>query len=295
MKRPAFQFYPADWRKDVELRACSIAARGLWIDMLCIAHECEPYGHLTVNGRPMNAAQISGQVGLTPKECSRLLAELIENGAARQTGDGFIYSKRMVDDEALRNARAEGGKAGSEHGIKGAEHGIKGGRPSTARGVSEPPSKPPFAAPIKPPPSSSSSSSPSGKDKPPTATRSAPIARPEGVAEQVWADWQALRKAKKAPVTATVLQGAQAEAAKARMTLEAFLRVWCSLGWQGLTAEKLPSEKRVNVANGHHAEPAWRTEQRERMQAFAGPAAAKRPAIQTAIDMETPDAARLVG
>ena len=30
MKRPAFQFYPSDWRKDMALQSCSVAARGLW-------------------------------------------------------------------------------------------------------------------------------------------------------------------------------------------------------------------------------------------------------------------------
>ena len=74
MKRPAFQFYPADWRKDVELQSCSMAAQGLWINAMCIAHECEPYGHLTVNGRPMTAAQIGRHTGLTQREAEKLLA-----------------------------------------------------------------------------------------------------------------------------------------------------------------------------------------------------------------------------
>jgi hypothetical protein len=159
MKRPSFQFYPADWRKDVELRSCSVAARGLWIDMLCLAHECEPYGHLVVNARPMKAAQIAGQVGLTTAQCEKLIAELVENGVARLTADGTMYSKRMVEDEDMRNRRAEGGKAGSEHGHKGAEHGKKGGRPVKLRGVSKPPLDAPLHPPLEPPPSSSSSSS----------------------------------------------------------------------------------------------------------------------------------------
>lgn len=156
-KRPAFQFYPADWRKDVELRSCSVAARGLWMDMLCIAHECMPYGRLTVNGKAMTAAQIAGQVGLTPAQCAKLLRELLDNGVARMTDDGVIYSKRMVDDERVRNARAEGGKAGADHGSKGAEHGSKGGRPKSETGDK----KPPLPTPSEPPPSSSSS--PSGE------------------------------------------------------------------------------------------------------------------------------------
>ncbi len=112
MKRPAFQFYPADWRKDVELQSCSMAAQGLWINMMCVAHECEPYGHLTVNGKAMNAAQIGRQVGLSPKEAETLVRELVENGVARRTDDGVIYSARMVKDERLRNIRAESGRLG---------------------------------------------------------------------------------------------------------------------------------------------------------------------------------------
>lgn len=162
MKRPAFQFYPGDWRKDVELRSCTVAARGLWIDLMCVMHECEPYGHLVLNGKPMTPAQLAGQVGnITAAQCAKLIDELLDNGVARKTEGGLIYSKRMVDDERVRNARAEGGKAGSEHGAKGAEHGIKGGRPKTDRGDKEPPSKPP----LEPPPSSSSSSSTSVENK----------------------------------------------------------------------------------------------------------------------------------
>ena len=151
MKRPAFQFYPSDWRKDMALQSCSVAARGLWMDMLCIAHECEPYGHLTVNGKPMSAGQIGRHTGLTERECIRILAELEEAGVFSRTAEGAIYSRRMVTDEDIRNRRADGGKAGSEHGVKGAEHGVKGGRPRKERGDKKPP--------LEPPPSSSSSSS----------------------------------------------------------------------------------------------------------------------------------------
>ncbi len=151
MKRPAFQFYPADWRKDAALQSCSLAAQGLWVNIMCIAHECEPYGHLVINGKPMTAAQIARLVGISAKECEQLIAEIIDAGVASRNDDGAIYSRRMVRDEEIRNKRAEGGKAGSEYGHLGAEHGAKGGRPANGRGVSKPP--------LEPPPSSSSSSS----------------------------------------------------------------------------------------------------------------------------------------
>lgn len=44
MKRPSFQFYPADWRKDANLRRCSPAARGVWMDILCVLHDSDEYG-----------------------------------------------------------------------------------------------------------------------------------------------------------------------------------------------------------------------------------------------------------
>lgn len=79
------------------------------------------------------------------------------------------------------------------------------------------------------------------------AARAAPVKtldRPNGVSEQTWSDWLALRKAKRAPVTEAVLRHAEREAAKAGMTLEAFLVVWCYRGSQGLEASWLtPTER----------------------------------------------------
>lgn len=44
MKRPSFQFYPADWKNNSKLRRCSDAARGAWIDVLCLLHDSDEYG-----------------------------------------------------------------------------------------------------------------------------------------------------------------------------------------------------------------------------------------------------------
>lgn len=65
----------------------------------------------------------------------------------------------------------------------------------------------------------------------------AAIARPETVDEKVWADFVALRKAKRAPLTATALEGIEREATKAGIALGEALRVCCLRGWQGFKAE----------------------------------------------------------
>ncbi|GAA4400431.1 GIY-YIG nuclease family protein [Quisquiliibacterium transsilvanicum] len=128
MKRPSFQFYPGDWRRDSALQSCSIAARGLWVELMCVMHDCEPYGHLVIGGKAMQPAQLARLVGLSGKECGTLLAELEEAGVLSRSESGVIYSRRMVRDEATRNARAEGGKAGASHGVKGKDYGSLGGR-----------------------------------------------------------------------------------------------------------------------------------------------------------------------
>jgi hypothetical protein len=112
MKLPAFQFYPADWRKDTAVQACSLAARGLWVELLCVAHECVPYGVLAINGTPMTVAQIARIVGESPSIVKRLLAELEHAGVFGRRDDGAIYSRRMLRDQRIREVRAQAGRLG---------------------------------------------------------------------------------------------------------------------------------------------------------------------------------------
>ena len=165
MRRPSFQFYPADWRNDAGLKLCSMGARGLWIEMICIMHASEPYGHLFAAGRPLDARDLAKLVGESEKDVKRWLDELVRNNVC-STGEEGIFSRRMVRDEVIRDKRAAGGEAGSEFGHLGAEHGKKGGRPRKERGDENPPSQLPLQPPIEPPPSSSSSSSTSVNTSP---------------------------------------------------------------------------------------------------------------------------------
>jgi hypothetical protein len=74
--------------------------------------------------------------------------------------------------------------------------------------------------------------------------------RPSDVDEQVWKDWVALRRRKRADVSLTTLEGAREQAQLAGMSLEAFLRVWCRRGSQGLEADWLkPHERASPVAS----------------------------------------------
>lgn len=97
---PWFKFYPSDWRAEPSLRAISMAARGLWIEMLCLMHEAEPRGHLLLNGRPVTDAQLAALAGVPVNTAQDLLGELEAAGTFSRTRAGVIYSRRMRADTA---------------------------------------------------------------------------------------------------------------------------------------------------------------------------------------------------
>ena len=119
MKRPSFQFYPGDWLRATELRSCSVGARGLWMDMICLMHEGTPYGHLKVMKKVIDEVNLARMVGSTIDEAIAWITELEEAGVFSRTDDGCIFSRRMVRDEQARAARAAGGKEGGNPKLVG--------------------------------------------------------------------------------------------------------------------------------------------------------------------------------
>jgi len=113
------KFYPADWRADAMLRLCSIGARGLWAEMMCIMHDAEHYGSLLVNGRRIDKKQLAGLAGISEKECTALLMELEGNGVFSRDDDGTIYSRRMRRDHEKAIKDKENGRGGGNPKLKG--------------------------------------------------------------------------------------------------------------------------------------------------------------------------------
>ncbi|SRR6266404_152842 len=113
-KLPWMKFYPADWRADPALRMCSLAARGLWMEMLSIMHEADPRGSLLINGNSIDAKQLAGLCGAPPRETIRLLSELEAAGVFSRANDGTIFSRRMKrDDEKAERDKANGKTGGN--------------------------------------------------------------------------------------------------------------------------------------------------------------------------------------
>lgn len=95
MTRPSFQFYPADWRSNGKLRRCSEAARGAWIDVLCVLHDSDEYG--VVRWSLSELIRVAG----IPRKLGR---ELIANGVLKGCDNGevrFFHTPRHANIEGI--------------------------------------------------------------------------------------------------------------------------------------------------------------------------------------------------
>lgn len=146
MKLPAFQFYPADWMKDPNLRRCTHAAKGVWIDILCLMSECEERGVLMTNGHVWDDEEIALAVGGDKQLVLSCIFELTLKGVSNRRPDGALICRRMVRDERKRILCKEAGKRGGNPNLVPT---LKGASKGGLKGESN----------RKPTPSSSSSSS----------------------------------------------------------------------------------------------------------------------------------------
>lgn len=113
-KQPWVKFYTVDWRSDPRLKMCSMAARGLWIEMICLMHEATPYGHLLVSGQCPTDAQLAVLVGAPPEQITALLGELESAGVFSRTREGVIYSRKLSRmAKKAATARNNGRKGGN--------------------------------------------------------------------------------------------------------------------------------------------------------------------------------------
>ena len=111
-KLPSFQFYPCDWQKDPALRRCSHAAKGVYIDMLCLMFESSERGVLATAGVPWPDDEVARAVGGDQQQTLSYIRELVDKGVVSRSETGAIYCRRMVRDEHKRRKCSEAGKRG---------------------------------------------------------------------------------------------------------------------------------------------------------------------------------------
>lgn len=108
------KFFWNDWRGDPALRVCSLAAQGLWMQMLCVAAESDPEGYVTIGSRPVGATDLARLTGASEAEVTCLMEELDRNGVFSRDRHGRIYCRRMVRDaKRAKIARKNGKKGGN--------------------------------------------------------------------------------------------------------------------------------------------------------------------------------------
>lgn len=120
-QNPWTKWYWSDYESDTGLRACSIAAQGLWIRMLSIMARSKKKGLLLDGEAQMKSKTLAKLVGISEAETDALLGELFEHGVPSKNEDGIIFNRRMVREASLSVIRSEAGK--------------KGGRPKTERSI----------------------------------------------------------------------------------------------------------------------------------------------------------------
>jgi hypothetical protein len=102
-----------------------------------------------------------------------------------------------------------------------------------------------------------------------------PVAKPIDVDQQTWEDWTALRIKKRATVSQTVIDESRLECAKAGISLDRFLKIWCMRGSQGLQADWL-KPKEINASSG---ETTYQRSMRERVMEFSPSIARQAPGV----------------
>ncbi len=111
-KLPAFQFYPGDWLKDPAIRACSLAERGLCLEIILIMFESPRRGYLLVGDHPPALRELARMVGTSAKQCESLLRGLENKKVFSRDEQGVLFSRRMLRDEEMRQRKKEYGMTG---------------------------------------------------------------------------------------------------------------------------------------------------------------------------------------
>lgn len=231
-KLPAFQFYPGDWRKDPNLSRCSKAAKGVWIDAMCLMFECEDRGVFATGGSPWTREEIAAAIGGDMTENLACLDELLRKGVAVLTKLGAISNRRMVKDEERRaDQRCRQNKFRNSH---------KSNENSDALVTHD----------VTPMSHRSSSSTSTTKQNLKATPKAAPstFALPDWVPKDAWTGFEEVRKKIRAPLTDRArltiigdLEKLRAEGHDPGTVLDQST----SRGWRGVFAVKLE--------NGRHA------------------------------------------
>ena len=104
------KFFWQDWRGDVQLQRCTFAAKGLWMDLLSIAAQASPPGHVKLGSRAPTIDELATHLRAPVHVVAALIDELKRNEVCDVTREGVLVSRRLVRDFRRRQISVAGGK-----------------------------------------------------------------------------------------------------------------------------------------------------------------------------------------
>lgn len=118
MNLPYSKFYWRDWQADTGLRACSLQARGLWVEMLAImAQNDVRYGYLEIGGKMPSSGILARLIGAAETDVRSLMEELLNAGVPSIDGETW-FSRRLVREGKLHDRNRRNGEKGGNPILK---------------------------------------------------------------------------------------------------------------------------------------------------------------------------------
>ena len=208
MKRPSFQFYPADWLGNPNLKRCTHAEKGMWADILCLLSDGDQFGILrwplkeiaTAIGVPVSALKGLVSKNVLKGSDTRCEAFVYVPRSGRKDGDPVTiieeqdgpiwFSSRMVTDDYKASVREKNLPKSHQKSSPAASPMASKGEPEDVHHSAHP------LTPAAP----SSSSSPSGKDSEPIGSSAEPAPDLKAIIFGQGLDWLA-KQTKRSPAT----------------------------------------------------------------------------------------------
>lgn len=106
---PWFKFYWIDWLSDSKIRRCSLAARGLLVEILCLMADGEERGYLLTAGKPWSNDDVAKATVGPTETIPDLIEELLATNALMRDGRGALTYPDMAHDASVSAARSKAG------------------------------------------------------------------------------------------------------------------------------------------------------------------------------------------
>ena len=114
VKNTTIKIDARDWTGDPRIRLVSLAARGLWLECLCLMRTAPRTGYLeTSRGVPVPDGSLARIAGVPEEELPAIMRELSDAGIPSiEEQTGVWYCRRMVEESGKAGKCSEAGRRG---------------------------------------------------------------------------------------------------------------------------------------------------------------------------------------